>query len=127
MLLVGETLINQMRLKNLRGALHRNCSVRQWDFPCPLELSLGTMPLSSTISQLHIYCLRCDQLNLQTDEFSSREEACLVIHNLTGATSSPQWLSKVVMTRDPSSIPQMREQTLLPASRSDMLLFSSKH
>ena len=61
----------------LQGAIWRCQSLRWPDFPCPLELSFGTMLLSSALSQWHILCvdhllptawiicLRCVHFNLQ--------------------------------------------------------------
>ena len=103
-------------------------------FTMPLKPSLGTMPQSSALSQLNIYCVALHlltpseiigqsraQLNLQKKIFSSREDACIVRYHqkkLTGGNLIPQIIGKAAIPRDQTCNPLWWECRYLDNSAS---------
>ena len=86
-------------------------------FSMSLEPSLGTMPLSSVLSQLHVLCVV--QLLLTPRiiclRYATQISRLLPIYVISHAQSyrgpqNPQWLSEVVMARAQTCYPQMESR-----------------
>ena len=83
-------ILQSEKVKYLRGAFWRSRSLKWPDFPCPSEAGFGIMPLSSTLSQLHILSIhRYSLWDVPTKTYRLLPVFVpLIIHNLTRAAYS---------------------------------------